>query len=367
MTTKNAKTLPKVYYGLHFSTGVAEYREPNKEPRRILINENAAKAMDATFPGRPVYVGHVDEVDLANIQHEADGYVLESFYNRLDGKHWAKFIVVSDAGHEAIRRGWTLSNAYVPKSFGSGGEWHGVSYSQEVLSGEYEHLAIVNDPRYAESLILTPEEFKTYNEKRETELKRLANSKEKGEPMFKLFNRTKVETSKATDLENTVVELPKSKKEMTIAEALNGYDTVLNMHGYANDDHMVKVGENEMSVKKLKKDYEDCMNELTEMKKPKEENEGDMDESMENAEDDEEDKDKKKDKKENEEDDKEDDKDEKPKKNKAKKNSKSDEEARRDKEHFEKLKNAREESAELASSTIMLDCDRVEVGKKRYG
>jgi hypothetical protein len=264
---QNAKSLPEVYYGLHFSPGVAEYSEPGQEPYRILVEEQAIKNMDPTFTGKPVYVDHVDEVDLNNLQAEADGYVIESFYNQMDGKHWVKFIVVSDRAKQAIRSGWTLSNAYVPKAFSGGGLWHGVEYIKEVVAGEYEHLAIVKNPRYAESKILSPEEFKKYNGEKEIELKRLANSQDqKGEKEMKLnfFKRSKVENS--IDLESTVVELPKSKKEYTIAEIVNKLDVIENMHGYASDDHMVKVGENEMSVKDLVKKHMDACNELESMK-----------------------------------------------------------------------------------------------------
>src|SRR4051812_29447530 len=103
---KNAKTLPQVFYGLHMVPGVAEYNDPEREPYRILIGETTIKNMDPTFQGKPVYVDHVEEVNLENLQQEADGYVLESFYNKLDGKHWVKFIVVSDRGKEAIQKGW---------------------------------------------------------------------------------------------------------------------------------------------------------------------------------------------------------------------------------------------------------------------
>ncbi len=264
----NAKTLPEVYYGLHMVSGVAEYIEPNREPYRILIEEKTIKNMDPTFQGKPVYVDHVEEVDLENIQAEADGYVMESFYNSVDGKHWVKFIVVSDRAKQAIRSGWKLSNAYVPKSFSGGGLWHGVEYIKEVVSGEYEHLAIVQNPRYAESVILTPEQFKVYNGEKELELKRLANAQDnKGENKVGLnfFKRAKIDNS--IDFESTRVELPKSKKELSIAELVAQMDVVLNMAGYAHDDHMVKVGENEMSVKELVRKHLDACNELEGIKK----------------------------------------------------------------------------------------------------
>lgn len=250
---KNASQPSKVYYGLHFCAGVAEYREPDQEPYRIFISETTAKQMDATFPGKPVYVQHVDKVDLSNLQVEADGYVSESFYNKSDGKHWAKFIVISDDGHEAIRNGWTLSNAYVPQTYGIGGLWHGVDYAKEVLSAQYEHLALVPDPRYQESIILTAEEFKKYNNDKEQELKLLANSK--GEKsVFNFFKKTKVENS--TELSGMSLILPKSKKEISIAKLVNDADSAA-MKGplMADMDARVTVGASEMTVNDLVSKY----------------------------------------------------------------------------------------------------------------
>ena len=45
---QNEKTFPEIFYGLHFSPGIAEYREGDQPAYRILINENTAKQMDPT-------------------------------------------------------------------------------------------------------------------------------------------------------------------------------------------------------------------------------------------------------------------------------------------------------------------------------
>jgi hypothetical protein len=63
----------------------------------------------------------------------------------------------------------------------NGGEWHAVPYDRKVLVGEYDHLAIVDNPRYENSIILTPEQFKSYNSELEEELSRIRNSREFGE------------------------------------------------------------------------------------------------------------------------------------------------------------------------------------------
>ena len=207
-----ASQMPKTYYGLHFMEGVAEYSSPED---RIFISESTAKQMDSTFQGIPVYVGHVDKVNLEKLQEEADGYVVESFYNPKDGKHWAKFVVVSDRGHEAIANGWRLSNAYSIVKSAEGGRWHNVEYNTEVIEGRYTHLAIVQVPRYDESIILTPEQFKEYNEKKENELKQLTNSIEKkgSKFMFNFFKKDKIENSQ--EIADTTVIL-KNGQEMSV-------------------------------------------------------------------------------------------------------------------------------------------------------
>jgi hypothetical protein len=254
---ENAKTMPKVFYGLHMVEGVAEYKEPqinNGQPYRIFVGENCIKNMDTTFTGRPLYVTHVDDVNLDNLQAEADGYVVESFFNKSDGKHWAKFIVVSDRGHEAIRSGWKLSNAYIPKKFSGGGLWHGVEYLKEVEEAEYEHLALVPNPRYEESIILTPEEFKNYNDQKESELKKFSNSITKGaKSMFSFFKKSKIENG--ADFDEMSVILPKSKKEKTLAQVINESDE-MEMNAkeeqpMCNMEHYVNYGGKKMKLNEI--------------------------------------------------------------------------------------------------------------------
>lgn len=273
---KNSKG--KVWYGMHFYPGVAEYSEPGTEPYRVFLNEDTIRAMDPTFAARPIFVEHVDSVDqdLNEVRKDADGWVVESFFNAADGKHWVKFLTVSDRADNAIRAGMRLSNAYVPKSYGPAGMWNGVAYSKEITGGEYEHLAIVKHPRYEESVIMSPEQFKAYNEQQQSELKRLANSKNKGDNEMKLnfFKRTKVDN--AADLEGMSVLLPKSGKERTIAQIVNDMDMAMSDDAMANGDHHVMVGEEKMKVNDLVKKHMDMCNEMAAMKKNKVESESDV-------------------------------------------------------------------------------------------
>lgn len=343
----------KVFFGLHMAPGVAQYKEPGKEPLTIFINEKAIKEMDSTFPGKPVYVHHVDEVDLKDL-NQVDGWVVESFFNKADGKHWCKFVVVSDEGLQAIQNGWKLSNAYFPESYGPEGEWHGVDYQKEVMSGRYEHLAIVPNPRYTESVILTVEEFKAYNNAQETELTRLANSKGDSNMFFK---RTKVENS--ADLENTMVTLPKSKQDITISKAVELADKLTNMAGYASPEHMVKCNDDEeMTVNDMVKKYNDMKAEKADMEAKK--NAAEEEEKKKNAEMSEEDKAKK-----NAEDEEKKKKDEEEAKKNEEDKKKSEEDKKANALALETLKNAGGKG--ITAQPLMLSSDKVALGKQRYG
>lgn len=226
--TLTQNSVGKIYYGMHFYPGLAQYSEPNKEPFKIFLNENTLRKMDASFAGRPIFVDHVNEVEsnLDQLRKESDGWVVESFFNEADGKHWVKFIVVSDRGDRAIKNGFRLSNAYIPTLNNKSGQWNGIDYQNEVIAGEYEHLAIVDNPRYAESVIMTPDEFKMYNEKLKIELNKISNSKPKEKESMlsklKFWNKKAVENS--IDIENISVTLPKSGIEFSIYQIVNAMD-----------------------------------------------------------------------------------------------------------------------------------------------
>lgn len=287
MKVQNAKSLPVVYYGLHMVEGVAEYPEhktADGKATRILILENACKAMDPTFTGCPVYVKHRDEVDLENLQRDADGYVIRSFFNQFDGKHWAEFLAVSDAAKEAIAKGWKLSNAYNIKDAKNGGQWHAVEYNREVTRGAYDHLALVPNPRYAESIILTPEQFKEYNSRKDRELKALANSKER-KSMFNFFTKKKLENAEEFETASVVLS---NGAERTIKQLVEGAEKQLKNEAdaekdkdkekMANGDDMVDLGNEKITVNALVEKYKNLM-----APKDQKDDEKDKDEKKENA------------------------------------------------------------------------------------
>ena len=174
---KNENQMPSRYYARHIKEGLVHYLENGKDTL-YLVKNDALKKMNKSFEGKPIYVRHVDSVDMERLRETADGYVVKSFYNEFDGAWWAEIMVVSDAGHAAVKKGWAVSNCYSPTEYGDGGVYHDITYQKEVRNGAYEHLAIVPNPRYEEAVIMTPDDFQKYNEGKQQEINKLKNSKE---------------------------------------------------------------------------------------------------------------------------------------------------------------------------------------------
>ena len=357
--------------------GVCEYKEKQAngaQPYRVLLSVDTIKKMNPSFQGLPLYLNHVDDVEIDKIKEEAVGYVVESFYNEADGKCWAKFMVTDPKGEEYLKKGWKLSNAYVNSGpFGGGGDWHGVSYLKEVLEAKYDHLAIVQSPRYKESIVLSPEEFKQYNIDKKDQHQKLMNSekqkqKQENKKMkFNFFKKEKMENS--ADLESMSVILPKSGKEFTIEKMVNEMDEMQMQKGQvkmANGDDKVKIGDAEMSVNELVEKYNSmCMkNSEDEAKKKKDEEEAKAKNSMtdeEKAKNAAAEEEKKKMNSMT---------DEEKAKNaadEADKKKKDEEEKLKNSAHFEKLKNAAAEAGRPAGHVVETSHDQVVRGAKRYG
>lgn len=215
----NSLEIGTVFYGLHMSEGLAHYKPPGEEEFTVLLKNETIKRMNPSFAGKPVVVKHIDDYTPIS---EADGVVAESFYNPADGKHWSKFIITTQAGLDAIERGWTLSNSLLVNKHSQGGEWHGLNFDRTVDQGTFHHLAIVPNPRY-ESMILTPEQFKQYNKEKQAELEMLSNAKE-NTSMFKLFKNEAQDDKKNKELLGMSVVLPKTKRTVTIETLCNEAD-----------------------------------------------------------------------------------------------------------------------------------------------
>ena len=201
-TKENASKFPEFYYCRHMQPGVCGY-----ENETILVDTECMKKMLTTAEGLPVYIDH-QKVKLDTLKEDAAGYITGSFYNELDGWGWFKIIIIDDDAHRAAQQKWRVSNAYRVKQFGNGGTKNNVPYDREIKDAEFTHLAIVQNPRYEGALILTPDEFKRYQEEKRAELAEKQNSKpSKGFFMagFKFFKNKREEVSEIDD--DTMVDI----------------------------------------------------------------------------------------------------------------------------------------------------------------
>ena len=215
---QNDKRFSKRFYARHIKEGLVHYFEDGKD-NLYLVTNDALKKMNESFEGKPLFVRHVDKINMNTLKEDKVGEVVKSFYNEFDGAWWAE-IMADDEAQSYIEKGWAVSNAYLPTEYGSGGVYHDINYQKEVKNGVYGHLALVDNPRYEEAVIMTPAEFKKFNEDRKQELEQLKNSKENEmlskEDMDALV--ASVQNSVAESLSEKIKETVKNAIEEKIAE-----------------------------------------------------------------------------------------------------------------------------------------------------
>lgn len=187
---------PKRYRALHITPGVVDYTE-GAQRETVLIKKPCLDAMNPSFLGKPVfnYTHKVIEAEVAfnftseESEKHAVGVISDVGYDVESGYYWADMMIWDEETQENIKKGYGVSNAYIPE-VGPGGIYNNVPYDEEVESGEYHHMAIVEEPRYGDVRIFE-------------------NSK-KGKLMrFKLFGGKEKEPVK----KNAADPPPKEKKE----------------------------------------------------------------------------------------------------------------------------------------------------------
>jgi len=267
---ENAKQYAQILYCRHMIAGVVFY-EGNKardiSPEMIYIDTDAMKRSIPTMAGKPIFVFH-QAVPLNDVEDEADGYVIECFYNELDGWLWAKILITSDEGHTAVKNGWSVSNAYLPKDWEEGGQHLNVDYQRKIRNYEFTHLAIVPNPRYEEAKIFTPEDYKAYQAEKKAQLEQLHNSKPNNSEISAMsFFRTAKTEIKAgetildtdfTEITNsdgskevvTVGDLKKAKEEANRLQKENKKNEKM-----VDDDEEVEVDGEKVNMAELKECY----------------------------------------------------------------------------------------------------------------
>ena len=251
---KNALDNPRLkaetFKARFLEAGVVEY-----DGRRVLIKPENLMKMALKFKGAKVIVDH-KEVTAKNA-NEIVGY-MNNIWLGDDGWAWCDFTVNDEEAVSLINKGYSVSCCYLAVESGSGGTKNAVSYDSEVIDMEEDdevtHLAIVENPRYEDAIILK-------------------NSiKNKVMSIFKFTKKDKKENSvKEFDIDNSILEL-KNGLEISMADAIerltNEAEKEEKEKAKINDNDEVEVAGKMMKVSEMKKRLEASIkNEEDEAKK----------------------------------------------------------------------------------------------------
>ena len=234
----------------------------------ILIKKSVLDNMIDSMRGSPIIIEHNNKID----SDQVHGHVQRVFYNNIDGQYYAEFDIDTLEGKNAIEEYKFGSCSYKPIFSGQGGIHNGIPYDDEVLGGEFTHLALVKNPRYKNAKILN----NSFNKE-----KKQMPDLDKGilDKITDLFNSRFPQKTIAKDDHIVMI----NGKEITIAQLANTYkdskkddskldkdDSKLDKEDIKEDKEVIKEDkktdkEDKKVDKEDKKVDKDCSNSLDEM------------------------------------------------------------------------------------------------------
>lgn len=119
----------------------------------LLTKENLDKFVQG-FVGCPVIIDH-NEVYDDNAEDLRVGTVSRVWFDETDGYYWCEGIIWDEKALDLIlNKGWSVSCQYdITEIDEQGGIHNGIEFDKTILNGSFEHLALVDAPRYEAALI----------------------------------------------------------------------------------------------------------------------------------------------------------------------------------------------------------------------
>ena len=117
----------------------------------LLKKETIDKFID-TFSGKPVIIDHKDYIK----PEDRKGTIEKIWFNPEDGWYWCSGMLTDEQAIELVEKGYNVSCQYANTDFSVNTEdklHNGNPYDKEILDGNFEHLAIVENPRYEDAFI----------------------------------------------------------------------------------------------------------------------------------------------------------------------------------------------------------------------
>lgn len=105
-----------------------------------------------TFLENPVIINHLDDIE----SDDVCGTVQNVWFSAEDGWYWCSGILTNPKAIELIENGYNVSCQYRITEYADNdeGKLHNANpYDKEILDGVFEHLAIVENPRYEDAFI----------------------------------------------------------------------------------------------------------------------------------------------------------------------------------------------------------------------
>lgn len=121
-----------------------------------------------TFVGCPVIIDHKDDI----AEDESVGTINKIWFSAEDCWFWCSGILTDPKAIELIENGYNVSCQYriTEYSDNTEGKLHNANpYDKEILNGVFEHLAIVENPRYEDAFIAVNAYIATNNDFNEEE------------------------------------------------------------------------------------------------------------------------------------------------------------------------------------------------------
>ena len=117
----------------------------------LLKKETIDKFVD-TFIGQPVIIDHKDDLT----QSDRVGEINKIWFSPQDGWFWCSGILTDENAVKLVENGYNVSCQYRITDYANNDEnklHNGNTYDKEILNGVFEHLAIVENPRYEDAFI----------------------------------------------------------------------------------------------------------------------------------------------------------------------------------------------------------------------
>jgi hypothetical protein len=126
-------------------SGLCKYSEET-----VLVTKEFLEHLAPSMQGVPVVIEHPDiRITDQNVGTlPVVGRVADMHFDQENDVWLAHFVIDNAKAVELLQHGYGVSTAWIGTKYAGGGTFNNCPYDREAVEGRYEHLAIVQNPRY---------------------------------------------------------------------------------------------------------------------------------------------------------------------------------------------------------------------------